>query len=184
MSNAVNQEIDQKLQDFYQIRCAETLIIWKPNQRRLSAFFRTGALLSDDSSLKMELLANLLYLYDATWSLEQEGARVVVGHAYHVMQQLPEDMKKPAIVRKIRKWLTLSELGHLLGEGPNIVESRKFGRSVLTDIRVCFFFKNINIVEENPIKLSLFPPRCFQYYNFIYIQTSLCGGCGPLPFSI
>ena len=119
----------------------------------------------------MELLANLLYLYDATWSLEQEGARVVVGHAYHVMQQLPEDMKKPAIVRKIRKWLTLSELGHLLGEGPNIVESRKFGRSVLTDIRVCFFFKNINILEENPIKLSLFPPRCFQYYNLCAVAV-------------
>ena len=82
----------------------------------------------------MELVANLLYLYDTSWSLEQEGARVVVGHAYQVMQQLPEDMKKAAIVRKIRKWLTLAELGHLVGEGQNIVESRKFGRSVLTEI--------------------------------------------------
>ena len=88
-------------------------------------------MLSDDSSLKVELLANLLYLYDASWSLEQEGVRVVVGHAYHVMQQLPEDMKKPAIVRNIRKWLTRSELGHLLGEGQTIVEPRKFGRLVL-----------------------------------------------------
>ena len=81
----------------------------------------------------MELLANLLYLYDTSWSLEQEGARVVVGHAYHVVQQLPEDMKKPAIVRKIRKWLSLCELGHLLGEGPHIVEQKKFGRSVLVE---------------------------------------------------
>ena len=75
-------------------------------------------------------MANLLYLYDNTWSLEQEGVRVVVGNASQVMQQLPEDMKKPAIVRKIKKWLSLSELGHLLGEGQNIVESKKFGRLV------------------------------------------------------
>ena len=82
-------------------------------------------------------MANLLYLYDTSWSLEQEGARVVVGHAYHVVQQLPEDMKKPAIVRKIRKWLTLCELGHLLGEGPHIVEQKKFGRSVLVENYLC-----------------------------------------------
>ena len=110
MSTAVSREIDQKLQDIYQIR--------------------TAALLSDDPNLRLELLANLLYLYDTSWSLEQEGARVVVGHAYHVVQQLPEDMKKPAIVRKIRKWLTLCELGHLLGEGSQIVEQKKFGRLV------------------------------------------------------
>ena len=73
-------------------------------------------------------MANLLYLFDNTWSLEQEGVRVVVGHAYQVMQQLPEDMKKTAIVRKIKKWLTLTELGHLLGEGANLVDPRKFGR--------------------------------------------------------
>ena len=96
-------------------------------------------MLIDDFNLKVELLANLLYLFDNTWSLEQEGVRVVVGHASQVMQQLPEDMKKPAIVRKIKKWLTLSELGHLLGEGQNIVESRKFGRLVLVDSELyCF----------------------------------------------
>ena len=59
MSTAVSREIDQKLQDIYQIR--------------------TAALLSDDPNLRLELLANLLYLYDTSWSLEQEGARVVVG---------------------------------------------------------------------------------------------------------
>ena len=131
---------------------------------RLSALFRTGALLRDDSSLKMELLANLLYLYDANWSLEQEGARVVVGHAYHVMQQLPEDMKKPAIVRKIRKWLTLTELGHLLGEGPNIVESRKFGRLVFNILNCPL--SNIMVIssKENP---QYFSPRCVFNFSIV-----------------
>ena len=112
----------------------------------------------------MELLANLLYLYDANWSLEQEGARVVVGHAYHVMQQLPEDMKKPAIVRKIRKWLTLTELGHLLGEGPNIVESRKFGRLVLSFNILNCSLSNIMVIssKENP---QYYPKMCFQHFH-------------------
>ena len=95
----------------------------------MSYIFRTGALLSEDNNLKVELLANLLYLYDTSWSLEKDGLRVVVGHTHHIIhQQQPEYLKKPAVVRKIKKWLSLSELGHLLGEGSNLVDPRKFGR--------------------------------------------------------
>ena len=71
----------------------------------------------------------MLYLYDTSWSLEQEGARIVVGHTYHVVHQQPEDLARPVVLKKMRKWLTLSELGHLLGEGANLVDPRKFGRS-------------------------------------------------------
>ena len=81
----------------------------------------------DDQNLKLELLANLLYVYDNSWSLEQEGSWIIIGHTN---QHHPEDLKKPAVVKKIRKWLTLSELGHLLVEGPNLVDPRKFGRSI------------------------------------------------------
>ena len=70
----------------------------------------------------------MLYLYDNSWSLEQEGVRIVVGHAYHVVQQQAEDLKRPAVLKKMRKWLTLSELGHLLGEGSQLVDPKKFGR--------------------------------------------------------
>ena len=70
----------------------------------------------------------MLYLYDNSWSLEQEGVRIVVGHSYHVVQQQAEDLKRPTVLKKMRKWLTLSELGHLLGEGSQLVDPRKFGR--------------------------------------------------------
>ena len=138
----------------------------------LSALFRTGALLSDDFNLKVELLANLLYLYDTSWSLEQEGARVVVGHAYHVMQQRPEDMKKPAIVRKIKKWLTLTELGHLLGEGQNFVETRKFARLVCS-------LSAVPTVKKSLYYCSKFPPRFFNISIFI-ISIELSADCAPL----
>ena len=49
----VDREIDKKLNDVFQIR--------------------TGAILSSDKNLKLELIANLLYLYDDSWLLETEG---------------------------------------------------------------------------------------------------------------
>ena len=89
---------------------------------------------SDDMNLKLELLANLLYLYDNSWSLEHEGTWIVVGQTNNGTQQ-PEDLKKPAVMKKLKKWLTLSELGHLLEKGPNLVDPRKFGRLVFVGVR-------------------------------------------------
>ena len=91
--------------------------------------FRTGAILSEDKNLKLELIANLLYLYDDSWSLGPgEGARVVVGHNIYNMTQQPELSSKPGVVKKLRRWLKLAELGHLVTDAASLVENKKFGR--------------------------------------------------------
>ena len=94
---------------------------------------RTGAILCVDTNLRLEVLANLLHLYDDSWSLETEGARVVVGHNYYNMQQQPDLATKPVLVKRIRKWLKLAELGHLVtgdGSAANLVEAKRFPRLV------------------------------------------------------
>ena len=90
-------------------------------------FDRTGAILSDDKNLKLELIANLLYLYDDSWRLgPDEGGRVVVGHSIYNMSQQPELTSKPGVTKKLRRWLKLAELGHLVTD--SLVETKKFGR--------------------------------------------------------
>ena len=75
-------------------------------------FCRTGALLQPDTGPRVELLANLLYLYDESWRLE--GGRIVVGSTARSAQPSGDQeggLAKP--MKKLKKWLALAELGHL-----------------------------------------------------------------------
>ena len=75
-------------------------------------FCRTGALLQPDTGPRVELLANLLYLYDESWRLE--GGRIVVGNTARSAQPSGDQeggLAKP--MKKLKKWLALAELGHL-----------------------------------------------------------------------
>ena len=107
----VEKDIEKKLNDVFQIK--------------------TGAVLNGDSNLRLELLANLLYLYDDSWSLEAgEGARVVVGHNYYSMQAEAEITNKPGVTKRLRRWLQLAELRHLVSDGGSLVDNKKFSRLV------------------------------------------------------
>jgi len=106
----VDREIDKKLNDVFQIR--------------------TGAILSCDKNLKLELIANLLYLYDDSWLLETEGGRIVVGHNINNMQKEPDLFNKPQVQKQLRRWLKLAELGHLVADGTSLVDSKKYGRLI------------------------------------------------------
>ena len=95
------------------------------------SLFRTKAILENDHNLKLELLANLLFLYDDSWNLDKEGGRLVVGHNIYSMQTSPDMLNKPIVSKKLRKWLKLAELGHLVSDGASLVENKnKFGRLV------------------------------------------------------
>ena len=95
------------------------------------SLFRTKAILENDHNLKLELLANLLFLYDDSWNLDKEGGRLVVGHNIYSMQTSPDMLTKPIVSKKLRKWLKLAELGHLVSDGASLVENKnKFGRLV------------------------------------------------------
>ena len=95
------------------------------------SLFRTKAILENDHNLKLELLANLLFLYDDSWNLDKEGGRLVVGHNIYSMQTSPDMVTKPIVSKKLRKWLKLAELGHLVSDGASLVENKnKFGRLV------------------------------------------------------
>ena len=95
------------------------------------SLFRTKAILENDHNLKLELLANLLFLYDDSWNLDKEGGRLVVGHNIYSMQTSPDMVNKPIVSKKLRKWLKLAELGHLVSDGASLVENKnKFGRLV------------------------------------------------------
>jgi len=106
----VDREMDKKLNDVFQIR--------------------TGAILSCDKNLKLELIANLLYLYDDSWLLETEGGRIVVGHNINNMQKEPDLFNKPQVQKQLRRWLKLAELGHLVADGTSLVDSKKYGRLI------------------------------------------------------
>ena len=92
-------------------------------------FSRTGAVLSRDSNLRLELLANLLYLYDDSWSLDAgEAGRVVVGHNFYSMQAEAEITNQAGVTKRLRRWLKLAELGHLVSDGGSLVDTKKFSR--------------------------------------------------------
>ena len=61
--------------------------------------YRTGAVINGDTNLRLELLANLLYLYEDSWRLDT--GRVVVGHNVYNMQTEPKIPNK-AGVRSLR----------------------------------------------------------------------------------
>ena len=71
-------------------------------------------------------MANLLYLYDDSWSLET--GRVVVGHNFYSMQAEAEIHNKAGVTRSLRRWLKLAELGHLVSDGASLVDNKKFSR--------------------------------------------------------
>jgi len=108
MSATVAEEIELKLSNVFQIR--------------------TGAVLGGNECLRVEVLANLLYLYDDSWSLEGEGVRVVVGNHQEVKSN--QGSAKPHVLKKVKKWLMLAELGHLVTGDTSLVEGKKFSRLV------------------------------------------------------
>jgi len=89
-------------------------------------FIRTDAVTKFHEAHRVELLANLLYLYDESWNLEEDGVRVVVGSRQE--DKLNPDPLKSATFKKVKKWLTLAELGHLVMGDSSIVETKKFLR--------------------------------------------------------
>ena len=85
--------------------------------------------MNGDSNLRLELLANLLYLYDESWSLvASQGGRVVVGHNYNSMQGEADIRDKAGVSKRLKKWLKLAELGHLVSDGGSLVDNKKFSR--------------------------------------------------------
>jgi len=105
MCAAVDEEIELKLYNVFHIR--------------------TNAVANGDEAHRIELLANLLYLYDESWNLEKEGLKVMVGSYQEKTQSEPV---KTLVFKKVKKWLTLAELGHLVTGDSSIVESKKFRR--------------------------------------------------------
>jgi len=105
MCAAVDEEIELKLYNVFHIR--------------------TDAVANGDEANRIELLANLLYLYDESWNLEKEGVKVLVGS--HQEKTHPEPVKT-IVFKKVKKWLMLAELGHLVTGDISIVESKKFRR--------------------------------------------------------
>jgi len=89
-------------------------------------FIRTDAVTKFHEGHRVELLANLLYLYDESWNLEEDGVRVVVGGRQE--EKLNPDPLKSATFKKVKKWLMLAELGHLVTGDSSIVETKKFLR--------------------------------------------------------
>lgn len=78
--------------------------------------------------LKLELLGNLLLLYDETWQLK--GCRLVMGNIQ--VGQLGEGPtlgnERAASVKRLKKWLKAADLGHLVSG--NLVEGKRFCRLV------------------------------------------------------
>jgi hypothetical protein len=104
---AILEEIDSKLCSVFQIR--------------------TNPMTCSNGDLKMELLTNLLLLYDETWTVE--GPRVVIGN--HQRTTPNKDMKRVLVQKKVRKWLQVADLGHLVAGGEaetSLVEGKKFSR--------------------------------------------------------
>jgi len=110
MSAAVDEEIQSKLSDVFHIR--------------------TGAVSNGSQAHRVELLANLLYLYDESWSLEGDGVKVVVGNHQEQEVKTGNESVKPQVLKKVKKWLMLAELGHLVTGDSSIVEGKKFRRLI------------------------------------------------------
>jgi len=88
MSAAVDEEIQLKLSDVFHIR--------------------TGAVSNGSQAHRVELLGNLLYLYDESWSLEGDGVKVVVGNHQEQEVKTGNESVQPQVLKKVKKWLMLA----------------------------------------------------------------------------
>ena len=53
---------------------------------------------------------------------------MVVGHNFYSMQAEAEITNKAGVTKKLRRWLKLAELGHLVSDGGSLVDNKKFSR--------------------------------------------------------